>query len=437
MMNNIQMIDVNRLHPHPDNPRKDVGDVTELADSIRHSGVMQNLTVVPHEGDYRVIIGHRRLAAAKEAGLTELPCRVVEMTEREQVATMIAENMQRTDLTVPEQVHGIQMMLDLGESLEDVQKKTGLSRSTVYHRKAMAALPADELQKSWERGGTIADYVALEGIKDEKTKKELLKQIGTGNFAYELRRAKDNQAYKERLDDVLVLLEPVMRRTTTEPYGSDCWRSADFRDDCNWKAKIRAIVREVESQTEGEYLFFIGKNEWNKWTVKVRRKLNEAEKAKEESEYERREKEKEQRKKALKELDERIEQVRLEALRRLHIPQDARNRIAALWMTSTSYVGDWQKPSFMKQIFGSEGEVAALIKTFDDLCLADPEGMMLPLMVLMCDSAYTWEGAYGVQQDDMDIRALLLSLGYQESDEEKAYWTGTHELFLKEEQADV
>ena len=78
-MNTIQMIAIDRLHPHPDNPRKDVGDVSELAASIRHSGVMQNLTVVPFGVGYRVVIGHRRLAAAKEAGLTELPCMVSDM----------------------------------------------------------------------------------------------------------------------------------------------------------------------------------------------------------------------------------------------------------------------------------------------------------------------------------------------------------------------
>lgn len=60
---------VSKLFPHPDNPRKDNGDLTELAESIKANGVLQNLTVVPKEdGSYTVIIGHRRLAAAKLAG---------------------------------------------------------------------------------------------------------------------------------------------------------------------------------------------------------------------------------------------------------------------------------------------------------------------------------------------------------------------------------
>ena len=63
-------IPVSQLMPNPHNPRRDVGDVTELADSIRAQGIKQELLVTP-AGDrdgvpqYRVVIGHRRLAAAR------------------------------------------------------------------------------------------------------------------------------------------------------------------------------------------------------------------------------------------------------------------------------------------------------------------------------------------------------------------------------------
>ena len=74
MNTNVTMIPVAQLHPHPDNPRKDLGDITELTASIKANGVLQNLTVVPRNTDgYTVIIGHRRLAAAKAAGLWSCP----------------------------------------------------------------------------------------------------------------------------------------------------------------------------------------------------------------------------------------------------------------------------------------------------------------------------------------------------------------------------
>lgn len=83
----IVTIGLEHIHPHPDNPRKDLGDLTELAESIKKNGIMQNLTVIPKEGEpgeYITIIGHRRSAAAKLAGVTEAPCRVVEgMTDND------------------------------------------------------------------------------------------------------------------------------------------------------------------------------------------------------------------------------------------------------------------------------------------------------------------------------------------------------------------
>lgn len=74
-MTNITYIPVEQLHPHPDNPRKELGDLTELADSIRANGVFQNLTVVPRaltgeitgetwQDGYTVIIGHRNRSMA-------------------------------------------------------------------------------------------------------------------------------------------------------------------------------------------------------------------------------------------------------------------------------------------------------------------------------------------------------------------------------------
>jgi ParB family chromosome partitioning protein len=113
----LQMIQVEKLYPHPDNPRKVIGDVTELAESIKANGILQNLTVVPNnddwddKSDFTVVIGHRRLAAAKQAGLTELPCAVVEMTEKEQLSTMLTENMQRSDLTVYEEAKAVSSCL--------------------------------------------------------------------------------------------------------------------------------------------------------------------------------------------------------------------------------------------------------------------------------------------------------------------------------------
>lgn len=217
----ITYIDVRKIEPHPYNPRKDVGDVTELAESIKAKGFLQNLTVVPWfaendkldpegkvNGWYRVLIGHRRLAAAKKAGLHKVPCVIArDLTLNEQVAIMLAENMQRSDLTEYEEAEGFQMMLDLGDTVDTISEKTGFSKSTIYRRtKPMGYSDKQAVKESFERGGTFSDYEKLEKIKDAAKREELVQHIGTHNFNFEFDKALNEQKCKEKEEKILELL---------------------------------------------------------------------------------------------------------------------------------------------------------------------------------------------------------------------------------------
>ena len=198
---NIQLIRTEDLYPHPDNPRKDLGDLKELAASIKANGVLQNLTVVPREeGGYTVVIGHRRRAAALEAGIKELPCTVTDMDHKEQLRTMLMENMQRTDLTVYEQAQGFQMMMDLGESIKDLAKDTGFSQSTIRQRIKIAALNKVSVAHAVERGAQISDFLKLDKIEDPLVKDELVeKYIGTPDFNNKLNTALEEQKARKVL----------------------------------------------------------------------------------------------------------------------------------------------------------------------------------------------------------------------------------------------
>ena len=175
MNNNIVMIKRDQLHPHPDNPRKDLGDLAELKESIKAHGVMQNLTVVPDTEGYKILIGHRRFAAS-DGILDELPCVISEgLSDREQVGIMLVENIQRSDLSFVEQAHGFQMMMDLGETVETISKKTGCSAKTVKHRLAIAELDPEALQEATKYfEPTINDFIALEKVKDLERRNEIL-----------------------------------------------------------------------------------------------------------------------------------------------------------------------------------------------------------------------------------------------------------------------
>ncbi len=188
----IKMIALESIYPHPDNPRKDLGDLSELTDSIKKNGIMQNLTVMPghYEGDlwqksgYTLLIGHRRAAAAREAKLTTVPCTVVQLINRkEQVAIMLEENMQRTYLTVREQAQGFQMMLDLGDTVDDVARKTGFSKQTIRHRIEIAKLDPDAIAKAEEEGFyqiSISDYMKLEKLPTVEMRNEVLRDARDG-----------------------------------------------------------------------------------------------------------------------------------------------------------------------------------------------------------------------------------------------------------------
>ena len=205
----LQMIAVDKLHPHPQNPRKVIGNVTELAESIKANGILQNLTVVPNndnwddKSDFTVVIGHRRLAAAKQAGLTELPCAVVEMTEKEQLSTMLTENMQRSDLTVYEEAKGCQLLLDLGDTVAEVAEKTGFSESKIRRRVKLCELDEEAFKESQIRQPTLQDYDRLNQIKDIDTRNKLLKSIGTNNFdnlLYSAVKKQETDAEKEKIE---------------------------------------------------------------------------------------------------------------------------------------------------------------------------------------------------------------------------------------------
>lgn len=148
-------IKIEDLKIHPKNIRRKYEGIEELAQSIKENGIMQNLTVVPdkeEEGKYLVVIGNRRLTAAREAGLETAPCVIVEdMAEKEQITTMLMENMNRKDLTVYEEAEAMQMCFeDFGLKVEELEEKTGLSKTTINHRLNIAKLDKETLVEKVE-----------------------------------------------------------------------------------------------------------------------------------------------------------------------------------------------------------------------------------------------------------------------------------------------
>ena len=125
------------IEPNPSQPRRVFAPekLEELAASIRHHGILQPLSVRRVEGAYQLIAGERRLRAAQLAGLTDVPCIVMTMTDKESGMAALLENLQREDLDYIEQARGICVLMDQWNmSQEQVAAAIGKSQSAVSNK---------------------------------------------------------------------------------------------------------------------------------------------------------------------------------------------------------------------------------------------------------------------------------------------------------------
>lgn len=274
----IVMLKRSQLHPHPDNPRKDLGDLEELKASIREHGIMQNLTVVPMDDElenFKILIGHRRFAAS-EGILFELPCVIAEgLSDREQVGIMLCENMQRSDLTFLEQAHGFQMMMDLGETIETISDKTGFSEATVKHRLEIAKLKKKSIDTAMESfQPTISDYIELEKVKDIKERSKILEESdSSSDLRYSVEAYVNEQARKKNAKKYLELVNSLGWKESKEyfySYGSDPkWETIEELskidlekeyDDSAIQAFAQKNTKPVFYRFDGYYISFAYKN---------------------------------------------------------------------------------------------------------------------------------------------------------------------------------
>lgn len=211
----IQMIPVDLIDPHPHNPRHDIADLGELVKSIKAQGIRQNLLLVAQPARpigparYTAVIGHRRLAAAKKAGLKEVPAVVAELTDAEQLELMLVENCQRMDLTVIEEAEGYQGLLDLGLTTATIARKTGRAEKAIQGRVKLLALPDDARAKVQKGQATLEDAAKVAEFEDDPdTMAKLSADLGTHNFEWRISEAKRE---KKRLADQDVLVEAIKR----------------------------------------------------------------------------------------------------------------------------------------------------------------------------------------------------------------------------------
>ena len=267
-METLKQISIELIDPHPENPRKNLGDLTELAESIKANGIMQNLIVVPKDdGRYTAVIGHRRLAAAKLAGLKTVPCAVVDMDRKTQLSTMLLENMQRSELSYIEQADGFQLMLDLGETVESISEMSGFSKDTVKHRLEIAKLDKNNVLDS---DLTLEDFAYLEKISDIGVRNTLIKNNKHGYIKYAVDRELQNIEKQKKKQLRIDYLENKGVRPIPEEECRDAWKIYNCIKTFSYSA-VKPEELELSEETSLNETFYKFET-WGDWIYFFKKK---------------------------------------------------------------------------------------------------------------------------------------------------------------------
>lgn len=438
----IEYISVDKIKPHPDNPRKDVGDVAELAESVKQNGIMQNLTVIPTDsGEYMALIGHRRLAAAKAAGLDKVPCIVVgNLSRSEQVSIMLAENMQRSDLTVMEQVDGMQMMLDLGDTVSTIVKKTGMSETTVRRRLSLAEYNRDEVKASIERGATFADYDNIKKIRDKDKRNKLVGLIGTANYTWQLKSALDSQKSEDFKRQVIDFLQPYAKPVDDV--------SGMHYICCYYSSASSAELKLPEKYDNSRNYYYIEKGYgvelYTDYTAAEREAMDQRKAASEQVQQKAAE-----RKERARRLDticndmlkSRIDFMRSfkglpqeKAVDKLCIIYDINSIVTSVANSEDGYIESFKPANIMRYLYPDQKPTEVI----GNNAMISPDKQLIVTLLAIIDAfynitAHTWQADYEYNANLTGTYKVLALLGYQISDVERSILDGTNELYYKED----
>ncbi len=189
----VKELDIERIEPNPHQPRSsfDRAPLEQLASSIEQHGLLQPVVVRRHEDGYQLIMGERRLRAARIAGKTSIPAIVRDASDADSLKLALLENLQREDLNPIDEANGyLELKEEFGFSTADIARMIGKDRSTVAntlrllslpekiigmiasgeltagHARAILAIEDDDEKMRW------AERVVIEGITVREVEKE-------------------------------------------------------------------------------------------------------------------------------------------------------------------------------------------------------------------------------------------------------------------------
>jgi ParB/RepB/Spo0J family partition protein len=234
-----ELLPVSLIRPGPHNPRRDLGDIEGLADSIRSVGILEPLVVEEYSGPlaqepYTLLAGHRRHAAAQLAGLTEVPCliRQTQASPALRLEMALVENLQREGLAPLDEADGYRELVKLGLSQRAIAERIGCSQSHVSKRLALLDLP-DKVQAQVGKGSlTLEAAAALARLKDHPEKLASAAAERPDRIVWAVGEAESRIAWEAKVAELRTIAEGRGWPVVDEPV--DLWAKRPFKLLARW-----------------------------------------------------------------------------------------------------------------------------------------------------------------------------------------------------------
>jgi ParB family transcriptional regulator, chromosome partitioning protein len=173
-------MDIELIKPNALQPRIKFGEsgISELAQSIKTTGVLQPIVVVPDGSHYRIIVGERRWRAAQKAGLKRIPAIVRTIPKEQELEVSLIENLQREELNSLEIANAYQRLVqELDLTQQDVADKVGKDRTSVTNYLRLLKLPAEVQEKLANDKISMGHARALISVENAELQVALTRQV--------------------------------------------------------------------------------------------------------------------------------------------------------------------------------------------------------------------------------------------------------------------
>ena len=253
--NKVLYLPISTLAPNPNQPRQHFSQqgLEELSESIAQHGILQPLSVRRCANGYELISGERRLRAARMAGLSEVPCIIVNVDPQESSLLALIENVQRRDLDFWEEAQALQALIDAtGMSQDAMARQIGKSQSAVANKLRLLKLSPAAVTLLRRSGQTERHARALLRLPLEE-------QEGAAHYvvAHDLTVAKTEEYVEALLSPAprrvkpTFILKDVRLFLNTVTHGLSMMQSAGVLADCQRQDTDEAILLTIRIPRQG------------------------------------------------------------------------------------------------------------------------------------------------------------------------------------------